>query len=106
MVEISTFPWNASHTVSVSAFASVYSCVRVALLRDKLSFFSTYFLPTHFFPVVLVPFLPSRGSLASPNLPSVHALSCQVALDVLWGAGFTCFGGVVHVLPLFLDARS
>lgn len=79
------------------------SCVS-CLARDKLPFFSTYFLFTCFFPVVLVPFLPSRGSLASPNLPSVHALPCQVALDVPCGAGFTYFG-VFHVFPLFLDVR-
>lgn len=90
-------------TVSVLVFARVYSCV-IRLARDKLLFFSTYFLPTRFFPLVLVPFLPSRGLLASPNLPSVHALPCQVALDVPCGAGFTYFG-VFCGFPLFLDVR-
>lgn len=104
VVESSMFPWNAAPAVSVSVFASVYS-YESCLAGDKLPSFSTYFLPTRSFPVVLMPFLPSRGSLGSPDLPSVHALSWMsyVELDLhILGCSmfFLCFwmrGGVDFV---------
>lgn len=93
---------------SRSFCVSVCKCLLMCescLAGDKLPSFSTYFLPTRSFPVVLVPFLPSRGSLGSPDLPSVHALSWMsyVELDLhILGCSmfFLCFwmrGGVDFV---------
>lgn len=50
------------------------------------------------FQFLLVAFLPSRRSPASFNLSPVHALSCQVALGLLFGAGFMCFVGFMGFL--------
>lgn len=99
MVDLSTFPWNASHTVSLSVFPSVYSHLKSCLARDKLPFFSTYFLSSCF---GAFPALQRLTCLSSSSLSL--CLICQVALDALCGAGFAYFG-VFCVFPLFLDVR-
>lgn len=93
------FVRDALQRVSAMAFARIYFCVSycAADSRDAEGK-GLIFFPHGCVQFLLVAFLPSRRSLASSNLSSVHAASCQVALGLLFGGGFICFGGFMDLL--------
>lgn len=87
------FVRDALQIVSVTAFASIYFCASYFAGGSKSAEGrELIFFPRGCFQFRLVAFLPARGSLASSNLSSVHASSCQVALGLLFEGGFMCLG--------------
>lgn len=89
--EISTFPWNTSHSVSVLVFASVYSCVRVALL--EISFLSFPFI---FFPHVSFQLFWCLSCPPEAHLPLL--ILCQSMLYPARELWMSCVQLGLHVL--------